>query len=146
MVVKSSQAERKAFSEALKELLKDVPERRRARWIMDVCKVRYQSAHKYLNHGAIPGRPKLRKLIKAIGPHASILLGGKTIDIEPGEAPRFIEDTFAQKLSSIWGSLNDEVKGQIVAFALISAATLPIPKDPEPQGLGARTKTSPPGK
>lgn len=143
MVVIPSDREKQDFSNALKELLQDVPDRERTPLVARICKVTYQSAHKYLNGQSIPRRERIRMLIKHIGPRGAILLGGANVrDIKIGDD----DDPLGQKLTTIWGSLNEEVKGQIVAFALISAATLPVPKDPEPQGIGAQKKTSPPGK
>lgn len=51
-------------------------------------------------------------------------------------APAWDDDSFARKLATVWKNLNDDVKGQIVGFALVHATTLPVdpPKLPSPKG------------
>lgn len=135
MVAKVSLAEKRAFSAALHDLLDSIPaaskDRKRVSWVAVICKVKYQSAYKYLNGQSIPSREKIRRLISEIGPKASVLLGGKIprdSDVEPSGS--IGNDLFGRKLSALWGQLSDEVKGQIYGFAAVQAVVLP--KDPDP--------------
>lgn len=130
MVAKTTLGEKKAFSEALNSLLDQVPaaaaDRKRAPWVAKVCKVRYQSAYKYLNAQSIPSRDKIRRLVAEIGPQASVLLGGKNPRESDVEAPGVIgEDHFGRKLSIIWDELPEDAKSAIYGFATVYAHVLP---------------------
>jgi hypothetical protein len=144
MVVMSRDQAKQRFTENLERALDAagwIKGRGRRQRVAKEFEVSVETARKWLSGLAIPNQTHIAVIANRLGIspaklHADVDLGGDGI----------AEDAFGRKLLTMWQDLTDEVKGQIVAFALINAATKPTGKKVVTHGRGASTGTSLPGK
>jgi hypothetical protein len=138
MVVMSREQAKTQFSKNLADALDrnlDTPSGRgRTRWVSKEFGVSYEAARKWLGGLAIPDQTHIAIIAKRLKVDPAKLHAGPDV-----ETARIGNDSFAQRLAAIWSSLSDEVKEQIIAYALVSAATSPpSAKKPSAQGRAIR--------
>jgi hypothetical protein len=118
---------RAAFSLRLNSALDKVPEcpkkRGRPKWLARRFGVTTTAAQKWLGGLSIPDQTNISRIAASLGVAASWLMSG-----DGAETVAIARDHFAAKLATVWGDLPDDVKGQIVSFALVQAATT-LPDD-----------------
>jgi hypothetical protein len=143
MVVTTKRDQTKAqFSKSLKAALdaSDVPnakdKRKRTGWLAKEFGVTYEAARKWLSGLSIPDQTHIAMIADRLRVDPARLHAGPNV-----ESAHIGNDTFAMKLSGLWDALTDEVKGQIIGFALVHATTLPAAKKSGAQGRGTRTGT-----
>lgn len=126
MVVKRRDKVKQEFSDRLNQLLGARPEtrdeRKRRAWLKKLCDVSIETARKWLTGLAIPDMTHLAVMVGEFRVDPGWLLSGEPIAAQS----TMPDDHFYKKLTMIWKDLSDETKGQMLSFALVSAATLPV--------------------
>lgn len=128
MVVHTRDGAKKAFSAKLHQALDrvDFPGgRERIRALSKALHVTYEAARKWLKEEAIPDQTNILRICAKL----HIDMAELQIDFDP-DSREFGNDNFSRKLIAVWRDLNDEVRGQILGFALVQATTRPTP-DPK---------------
>lgn len=113
--------------------------RGRRSWVSKEFSVSVETARKWLTGLAIPDQTNMGIIAARLQISPAKLHAG-VVEAQEKQV-RIGADRFASKLAVMWDQLTDEVKGQIVAFALINASTLPASKKADPQGRGRRAKS-----
>ena len=126
---------KEAFSRAFDKALDRIefePKPGRIRALAKRLEVSYEAARKWLGGEAVPDQTNMLRIQRELKIDASEL----RIDADP-ESREFGQDSFSRKLTSMWPALSDEVRGQIIGFALVQATTRPAP--PKKRRLPGRT-------
>lgn len=123
---------KEAFSRAFDKALDRIdfePPPGRIRELSRRLEVSYEAARKWLSGESVPDQTNMLRIQRELKIDASEL----RIDIDP-ESREFGQDLFSRKLTAMWPDLTDEVRGQIIGFALIQATTRPAtPKKDDSQ-------------
>jgi len=109
----------KAFDKAL-DRVKFEPKPGRIRALGKALGVSYEAARKWLGGEAVPDQTNMLRIQKILKINAAEL----RIDFDDSSRD-FGHDTFSRKLMSMWRDLDDEVRGQLVGFAIVQATTKP---------------------
>jgi hypothetical protein len=125
MVANTRDEAKKAFSVKLHQALDRVgfprkPERVRA--LSKALRVSYEAARKWLGEESIPDQTNMLRICAIL----HIDMAELQIDFDP-DSREFGNDSFSRKLITLWRELNDDVRGQLLGFALVQATTRPSP-------------------
>lgn len=123
MVENTRDGAKAAFSEKFHRALDRVnfpADRGRIRAVAKALDVSYEAARKWLGGESVPDQTNMLRICAIL----HIDMAELRIDFDP-ESREFGNDTFSHKLVTVWGELSDEVRGQIVGFALVQATTHP---------------------